>query len=175
MEDTATRDKSVTAFAKQLFSGRVKSSSVEKDIVDRQMKKRVESSDAKVHAPLTNTTSGTDQREKVIWKETDMTKKFNASRAEWSSYAITNTPLFVMNDTTMTTFLEADQFFSFAIEESVEVPEFEPSLIIENSLDLTYVSDLQNESVFSSELDSFFDLSALQNEQCFTDVKRTDV
>ncbi len=42
----------------------------------------------------------------------------------------------------MTTFLEADEFFSFSIGESVEVAGFEPAVVIPNSLDLTYVTDL---------------------------------
>ena len=126
MKDTTTRNNSAIAFAKQLFSGRKKSSSVEKDIVDQQTKKRFKSSDAKVHHPLTNTTYGADRREIIIRRE-----------------SATDTLHFAMP-----TFLEADEFFSFSIEERVKVPEFEPAVVISNSLDLTHVTDL-NESVLS--------------------------
>ncbi len=69
MEDTTTRNNSAIAFAKQLFSGREKSSSVEKGIVDQQTKNRFKSSDAKVHHPLTNTTPGADWREIIIRRD----------------------------------------------------------------------------------------------------------
>ena len=122
MEDTATTNKTVTAFAKQFFSGRLKASSAGKNIVDRNTKKRFQSSDTKVHHPLTNTTSGADQREEIVIRRESFVP---------------------------TTFLEADEFFSFSIEERAEMPEFEPAVIIPNSLDLTYVTYL-NESIFSA-------------------------
>jgi len=142
MEDTATRNNSAIAFAKQLFSGRKKSSSVEKDIVDQQAKKRFESSDAKVHRPLTITTSGADhRRETIIRRESAI-----------------DTPHFA---TTTYTFLEADQFFSFAIEESAEVPGFEPAVVIPNSLDLTQVTDLPG---YKSRVDELLVMNSTNQE-----------
>jgi len=147
MEDTARRNNSAIAFAKRLFSGREKSSSIEKGIVDQQTKKSFKSSDAKVHHPLTNKTSGADRRDIIIRRE-----------------SATYTPHFAM-----TTFLEADEFFSFAIGESAEVPGFQPAVVIPDSLDLTNVTDL-SESVLSGYETGFDDLLVLNSTQQELDI-----
>src|SRR6218665_1034756 len=86
--------------------------------------KRVKSSDSKVHETLTTKAVGSDQI-------TD-----------------TRAPHFVIDATTMPIFFQEDELFSFPIHESVEVPEFVPAMALENSLDLTYVTEL-DESCFS--------------------------
>src|SRR6218665_2424954 len=83
--------------------------------------KRVKSSDSKVHDTLA---VGSDQI-------TD-----------------TRAPHLVIDATTMPIFSQEDELFSIAIHESVEVPEFVPAMALENSLDLTYVTEL-DESGFS--------------------------
>src|SRR6218665_2091062 len=145
---------------------------VEKDIVDQQTKKRVQSSDSKSADPLINTTSGPDQREVVVWRENEMTKTFKPSLAERSTYEITDTPHFVIYEATMTTFHEADDSIaeidtteehpSFALDESTEVPDLVSALVLQNTSDLTYVTDL-SESVFSgceSDVDEFLVLNS---------------
>src|SRR6218665_420917 len=87
--------------------------------------KRVQSSDSKVHETLTTKAFRSDQT-------TD-------KRA----------PHFVIDHTTMPISFEEDELFSFSIQESVEVPEFVPAMALQNSLDLTYVTEL-NESVLSA-------------------------
>jgi len=134
----------------------------DKDIVNQQTKKRVQPTDAKVDDPLTNTTSGSDQREIIILNETDMTKKFKPpSRVEWSTYEIIDTPHFVIYEATMTT--DADDSIAesdstkehppFAVDESAEVPELVPALILQDSLDLTYVTDLSDSVLSGCESD----------------------
>src|SRR6218665_1961097 len=145
---------------------------VEKDIIDQQTKKQVQSSYSKLADPLKNTTPGPDQREAVVWTENVMTKKFKLSLAEGSTYEITDTPHFVIYEATMTTFHEADdsiaeidtteERFSFAVDESTEVPDLVPALVLQNTSDLTYVTDL-SESVFSgceSDVDEFLVLNS---------------
>src|SRR6218665_4133270 len=187
--------------------------------------KRVKSSDSKVHETLTTKADGSDQI-------TD-----------------TRAPHFVIDATTMPISFQEDERFSFPIHKSVEVPEFVSAMTLENSLDLTCVTELiksgfpgyktdagerlslnstnekldsdystmhydgqfcsfscispasfnlnptsslypdrciaetyvddgrswSQQSCSSDELDSFFDVSVLQNEQCSTYVKRTVV
>src|SRR6218665_1978365 len=84
--------------------------------------KRVKSSDSKVHETLTTKAVGSDQI-------TD-----------------TRAPHFVIDATTMPISFQEDERFSFPIHKSVEVPE--PAMALENSLDLTYVTEL-DESGFS--------------------------
>src|SRR6218665_295904 len=86
--------------------------------------KRVKSSDSKVHETLTTKAVGSDQI-------TD-----------------TRAPHLVIDATTMPIFSQEDELFSIPIHESVEVPEFVPAMALENSLDLTYVTEL-DESGFS--------------------------
>src|SRR6218665_2432884 len=92
--------------------------------------KRVKSSDSKVHETLTTKAVGSDQI-------TD-----------------TRAPHFVIDDIIMPIFFEEDEFFSFPIHGSVEVPEFVPAMTLENSLDLTYVTEL-NESGYKTDASGF--------------------
>src|SRR6218665_2421689 len=92
--------------------------------------KRVKSSDSKVHETLTTKAVGSDQI-------TD-----------------TRAPHFVIDDIIMPIFFEEDELFSFPIHGSVEVPEFVPAMTLENSLDLTYVTEL-NESGYKTDASGF--------------------
>src|SRR6218665_1837373 len=115
MEDTPGGNNSAIERAKKFVS---------------DLAKRVKSSDSKVHETLTTKAVGSDQI-------TD-----------------TRAPHFVIDDIIMPIFFEEDELFSFPIHGSVEVPEFVPAMTLENSLDLTYVTEL-NESGYKTDASGF--------------------